>query len=50
LNNFASLFLLSASGDRFTDSQKAEFLDRLSPALKRTTAAEMLREKIETNN
>lgn len=50
LNNFASLFLLSASGDRFTDSQKAEFLDRLSPAMKRTTAAEMLREEIETNN
>lgn len=50
LDNFASLFLLSVSGDRFTDSQKAEFLDRLSPAMKRTTAAEILRNNLETNN
>lgn len=50
LDNFASLFLLSVSEDRFTNSQKAEFYDRLSPAMKRTQAAQILKEQLETNN
>ena len=50
LDNFASLFLLSVSQDRYTDEQKAKFLKRLSPAMKRTTAAQMLKEQLETNN
>lgn len=49
-DNFASLYLLSASGDRYSDSQMAEYLDRLSPAMQRTTAAQILRERILTDN
>lgn len=50
LDNFASLYLLSVSGNRYTDEQKAKYLKRLSPAMKRTTAAEFIRNQINTNN
>lgn len=46
LDNFASLFLLTVSEERFTDEQKADFLDRLSPAMQRTKAAQIMREQL----
>lgn len=50
LDNFAGLYLLSVSGNRFNDEQKERYLNRLSPAMQRTTAAQILREQIKNNN
>ena len=48
LKNFASLYMLTISGDRFTDEQKLQYLNRMSPSMQRTTAAVNLREKLQT--
>ena len=50
LDNFAGLYLLSVSGDRFSDKQKAKYLNRLSPEMQKTTAAQILRAQIKTDN
>jgi hypothetical protein len=50
LDNFASLYLLSVSGDRFSAEQKAKYLERLSPEMSRTVAAKIIRAQIDTNN
>ena len=50
LDNFASLYLLSVSGNRFSAEQKAKYLERLSPEMSRTVAAKIIRAQIDTNN
>lgn len=50
LDNFAGLYLLTVSGDRFSDEQKAKYLDKLSPEMQKTIAAQILRAQIKTDN
>ena len=48
LKNFASIYMLSISGGRFTDEQKLKYLNSMAPSVQRTMAAENLREKLQT--
>lgn len=47
LDNFASLYILSINGKRFTVEQKEKFYKKLSPAMQATTAAQVLKNQIE---
>ena len=47
LDNFASLYIISINGKRFTTEQKAKYLKKLSPEMQQTIAAEVLRNQIE---
>ena len=48
LNNFASVYLLTLSGNRFTAEQKEAFISRLSPAMQRTKAVKDLKSNLQT--
>jgi uncharacterized circularly permuted ATP-grasp superfamily protein len=48
LNNFASVYLLTLSGNRFTAEQKEAFISRLSPAMQRTKAVKDLNSNLQT--
>ena len=48
LNNFASVYMLTLSGDRFSDEQKSKYISRLSPAMQKTKAIQDLKMSLQT--
>ena len=48
LNNFASVYMLTLSGNRFSDEQKSKYISRLSPAMQRTKAIQDLKMSLQT--
>ena len=48
LNNFASVYMLTLSGNRFSDELKSKYISRLSPAMQRTKAIQDLKMSLQT--
>ena len=50
LNNFASLYMLIISEDRFTAEQKAAYFNRMPKHIQQTEAGQSIKNELQTNN